>query len=250
MVTNNQKIFYKVSLAVTGLTCVMSIIIAVSGFWQATKDIRGKNTCKSCNCTSIGDQTAVNMLSATDLAQTPLVIVPEDNLSTEGENVKTMPLISSDDIGKEKVEIPAEYSHFDLSAKPYMDYRKITNQNSNQYKLIHSDEMSVDERGFLVDADGYIGVALGSYFGEIGSRFEITLDTGVVLKVIKVEEKSDLHTCENNFMGSSGDVIEFVIDTQKLFMQSNKWRNGYIFSGDFNNCYEFTGNIVEIEKVI
>lgn len=146
----------------------------------------------------------------------------------------------------EAVKIP--YSG-DFSAKTYMDYRKITNKHSTQYKYIHSDEITITEDGFLQTADGYTGAALGSYFGPIGSKYIFTLDSGIVLKLVKVEAKSDAHTCAANFAAGSNDVIELVIDTAAEYMQANVYSNGLVWQGNFNNCPEFTGNIVKIEKV-
>lgn len=152
-------------------------------------------------------------------------------------------------------ETKAEYKYtpvtmlYQTSAKTYMDYRAITNKVSAQYKLIHSDAITICEDGFLRDADGFIGVAMGSYFGPIGSRYVCHLDNGKEIKVIKVEAKADQHTV-NGFCGYVAyDIIEFVIDTKATWMQQNKWGNGYIFSGNFNNCDMFKGKIVSIDKV-
>lgn len=136
------------------------------------------------------------------------------------------------------------------SAKTYMDYRAITNTSSAQYQFIHSDEITICEDGFLRDNEGFIGVAMGSYFGPIGSRYICHLDTGKDIKVVKVEAKDISHTF-SGFCGSTAyDIIEFVIDTKALWMQQNKWGNGYIFSGNFNNYSEFNGKIVAIDMVI
>jgi len=125
-----------------------------------------------------------------------------------------------------------------------MDYRRITNKSSKQYKYI-KDNMKVAENGLLYDNQGYIGVALGSHFGDIGNKFVITLDTGIVLKVVKVEAKDDKHTnngCEQKYDGS---LIEFVIDSEN----TTYWlgSNGYILNGNFNNHKDFKGNIERVE---
>lgn len=137
-----------------------------------------------------------------------------------------------------------------LCNKTYMDYRKITNRDTAQWKYIYSDAITVDDKGFLVTEDGYIGVALGSYFGPVGSKYIFELDTGIELKVVKVECKSDKHTCVNNYKAGSNDVIEFVIDTKTDYMRQNVWGNGLIFQGNFNNCEDFKGNIISIKEVI
>ena len=156
---------------------------------------------------------------------------------------------------EEEVEVdPYRYAPVEMayqtSAKTYMDYRAITNTSSAQYQFIHSDEITICEDGFLRDDEGFIGVAMGSYFGPIGSRYICHLDTGKDIKVVKVEAKDTSHTF-GGFCGSTAyDIIEFVIDTKALWMQQNKWGNGYIFSGNFNNYSEFNGKIVAIDMVI
>lgn len=135
------------------------------------------------------------------------------------------------------------------SVKTYMSYRLITSTTSAQYRYI-SGYMTVDlETGLLIDEDGFIGVALGSYFGEIGSRYYITLDTGVVLPVVKIESKADEHTHNGCSASSDGSVIEFVIDTDIASSYFGTATNGYILSGNFNNYDIFNGSIIAIEKV-
>ena len=138
---------------------------------------------------------------------------------------------------------------YQTSAKTYMDYRSITNTSSNQYRLIHSDKIEICEDGFLRDADGYIGVAMGSYFGPIGSRYVCHMDNGKSIPVIKVEAKSD-RDAVSGFCGSTSyDIIEFVIDSRAQWMRDNTWGNDYVFSGNFNNYEEFEGTITSIEKI-
>ena len=131
-----------------------------------------------------------------------------------------------------------------------MDYRAITDKTSPQYQFIHSDEITICEDGFLRDSEGYIGVAMGGYFGEVGSRYICRLDNGAEIKVVKVEVKAEQDTVQDFYSKDNYDIIEFVIDTKAQWMQDNKWENGYIFSGNFNNYEAFNGKIVEMDKVI
>ena len=120
----------------------------------------------------------------------------------------------------------------------------ITDKSSNQYKYINESGRIEIKNGYLMENE-YIGVALGSYFGEIGSKYVFTLDTGKELKVVKVEEKADeptINGCQHKWDSS---VIEFVIDSS-YFKKSS---NGYVFNGNFNNVEEFKGKIIKIEKV-
>lgn len=76
--------------------------------------------------------------------------------------------------------------------KTYMDYKMITNKSSKQWQYINASGKIKIENGYLMEGE-YIGVALGSYFGEIGTKYIFTLDTGKQIKVVKIEEKADAH---------------------------------------------------------
>lgn len=137
---------------------------------------------------------------------------------------------------------------FNVSAKTYMPYQAVTNVNSKQYKHIH-EKMTIDETtGFLYDEDGFIGAALASNFGEIGSRFYFTLDTGIVLPIVKVDAKSDSAT--NGCAAHNGHIIEFVIDAKIAGEYFGVGPSGLASYGNFNNDERFEGVIVKIEKVL
>lgn len=136
------------------------------------------------------------------------------------------------------------------STKSYMDYKAITNTSSKQYKHIQK-YMEVHSSGLLIDEDGFIGVALGSYYGNIGDRFYFTLETGVVLPVVKIDAKANVDTdddgCEHN---SDSSVLEFVIDYDKALEFFGRISNQYILNGNFNNYELFKGKIIKVEKVL
>lgn len=271
---NLKNFVEKTNLYILGLTSIMAIIMSINSFIQTTIYIKSQQRyVQPVNMVNSVTDTYPLFDSTVDCGNTVFFDEPVKvmSLTTEEEKVNTEPAIiymvntalsaedriappatyQYDNDVKVEIKIPKEYQNYDLSAKPYMDYRTITNESSNQWKLLHSDAVEVDDKGFIIDKDGYIGIALGSYFGKVGDRFEITLDTGTVLKVIKVEEKADVHTDERNFMGmAANEVIEFVIDGQTEFMKSNTKENGYIFSGNFNNYEELSGSVIKIEKVL
>ena len=158
---------------------------------------------------------------------------------------------SKDDVVVTELPIEEEIALHEItvcspsSVKTYMDYRMITARNSKQWRYIHESGNVEIRDGFLWE-DDFIGVALGSYFGEIGSKYIFKLDTGIELKVVKVEAKSDAHTnngCEQKWDKS---VIEFVIDSQAF----KKEANGYVKNGNFNNDKNFKGKIIEIWEVV
>lgn len=137
------------------------------------------------------------------------------------------------------------------SAKTYMDYRMTTVVSSRQYQFIHN-ELTIDEEtGFLYDEDGFIAVALGSYYGEIGDRYYFTLDTGVVLPLVKAEEKADEDTDGSGcYHLSDSSVMEFVIDDDCAAEYFGSRSNGLVLDGNYNNYSLFSGNIVKVEKAL
>lgn len=128
-----------------------------------------------------------------------------------------------------------------------MDWSCITSKTSAQYKLIHSDKIEICSDGLLRDKDGFIGVALGSYYSQkIGERFILTFEDGHKVKVITCDAKADKDTINGANHKSDGSMIEMVIDVDKA-------KNHYslaIQMGDFNYAEEFQGNIVKIEKIV
>ena len=146
----------------------------------------------------------------------------------------------------EEIEVCAR-----VGAKTYMDYRMTTVVNSRQYQFIHN-ELTVDkETGFLYDEDGFIAVALGSFYGQIGDRFYFTLDTGIVLPLVKAEEKADQDTDATGcYHLNDTSIIEFVIDDYYAGQYFWNDGNGLVLDGNYNNYPLFNGNIDKVEKVL
>ena len=132
--------------------------------------------------------------------------------------------------------------------KTYEDYRMITSVGSAQYQYIHNHCTVDDETGFLIDEDGFIGVALAYNFGAIGSRYYFILDTGITIPVVKVDAKASVHASNGCSADSNGHVLEFVIDSDRA-MAYFGGANGLAASGNFNNYECLNGAIADIEKV-
>lgn len=136
------------------------------------------------------------------------------------------------------------------SVKTYMSYKSITNKQSTQYKFIQGNLEVDEETGLLMDSDGFIAVALGSYFGEIGTRYLIQLESGQILKLIKAEQKSDNDTISGCKHESDNSVIEFLVDKKIAGSYFGISKNGLILSGNFNNHEDFKGRIVKIDQIL
>lgn len=128
--------------------------------------------------------------------------------------------------------------------KSFMDYRMITNKQSKQYKLIQKLQKSSD--GLLRDKDGYIAVALGSKYGNIGDRFIIKLSTNKEVRVIKADEKADKDTVNGCYHKTDNSMIEVIVQ-KELFEKSYKEAS---IMGDLNYSDLFNGSIIKIYKVI
>ena len=130
------------------------------------------------------------------------------------------------------------------SIKTYMDYHSITDKNSVQYTLIYNN-FFIQQDGLLLSNDeSYIAVALGSVYGEIGSKYRITTDKGNEFYVVKVDGKSDIHTV-NGCVDYNDSILEFIIDIE---LAATGAHYSSIQMGDFNYSDMFQGTIVKIEK--
>lgn len=133
------------------------------------------------------------------------------------------------------------------SFKSYMDYRSITDTTSSQWKLLNSGNIIVSNDGLLRDADGYIGIAIGTYYCDmVGERFIITLDSGNEIHAIVVDIKADKDTFDGANHKVDSSMIEFVIDIDQA---SNYYKKAIVL-GNFDAEDEFHGNIVKIEKIV
>lgn len=138
----------------------------------------------------------------------------------------------------------------DSSFKTYMDYRTITNIHSPQFKYIKNFGWS-DYDGFmrangekdLGIQDNYYMIALGSYYGtEIGTKYRITTDTGRIFYGILCDQKDDRDTNITHQYSYNNDVVEFIVDTQRL-------DNNVKRMGSANVYMPLNGKIARIERI-
>lgn len=91
----------------------------------------------------------------------------------------------------------------------------------------------------LMTYNGYICVALGSYYGQIGDVFKITFEDGQVIEVIKADGKADRDTINGAVHKTDGSVVEFIVDMNVL-------DSSVMMSGDVGTIYQ--GKILKIER--
>ena len=130
--------------------------------------------------------------------------------------------------------------------KPYMDFRCVTSPESEQWKLLHSENCVSNGNG-LMSVDGYYCVAMGQNFGSIGDRFIAVLekDNGEKYEVglIMADAKQMCHTRNNEgWVGVNGHVFEMVVDTELLNPTTK-------VMGDCNYVPELEGKVIDIRKL-
>lgn len=130
----------------------------------------------------------------------------------------------------------------DTSFKSYMDFRCITNKDSEQWAL--QEGCWTDDTGLRRYGDDYV-IALGSYYASyIGERFTITLDSGETFTAVVGDFKADIHTDESNrytpMSEGRKNIVEFVVDTNELDSTAKKM-------GDISYIDNFEGNVRSVE---
>lgn len=137
----------------------------------------------------------------------------------------------------------------------FMDYRKITDKNSIQYKLQEDCDTDVDSgiRVFYANGTDYYCAALGSAYGrDIGDTWHVTLACGTEFDIILADFKDDGATDyfgqpDKNYDGDPcTSVIEFVTDED--YMPSSVLSAGtYTVFGRLGGLHGKGGNIVEMK---
>ncbi len=129
----------------------------------------------------------------------------------------------------------------DTSFKSYMDYRTITDRGSDQYRL--QQEAFTDSDGIRRVNDD-VCIAVGTAYAErCGIRFEITLDSGESFTAVAGDIKADRDTDSTNryrpMSGGMGDMVEFIVETDKLDPYVRK-------TGSIGTYEKYSGNICSI----
>jgi hypothetical protein len=99
--------------------------------------------------------------------------------------------------------------------KSYMSYTAVTSVSSPQYKLLNSEKASTDSESGVRMYDGRYCIALGSHFtSKIGTKVDLVLANGTVLKCVLGDQKSDRDTdATHTYHEADGSVVEFIVDS-------------------------------------
>lgn len=137
----------------------------------------------------------------------------------------------------------------------FMDYQKITDTTSIQYRLQEDCDTDVDSgiRVYYINGTDYYCAALGSAYGrDIGDTWKVTLDCGTEFNIILSDFKDDGTTDyfgqpDKNYDGEPcTSVIEFVVDNDYI-PSSVKSAGTYTVLGGFGGLYGKGGNIIEMK---
>ena len=149
----------------------------------------------------------------------------------------------------ENVDLTAKYVSYESYDAPensdfksFMDYRTITNAESQQYKL-QQHYAYTGEHGIRM-ADGRYIVAIGTYFTpNVGQYFDIILENDTVIPCILGDQKADVDTDSNNIITKhNGCMSEFIVDSDML-------NDDVKFYGDMSYCSKDWNSPIKTIKV-
>ena len=161
----------------------------------------------------------------------------EDNLSKvkNKEEYIQSDMLMKNQVSSKNYDVPYN------KIKSYMDYRAITDETSNQYKLQSSSHTYTNKQGLRMSNDRYC-IALGSYYTtQIGQYVDVELENGKIIRAVLADCKADTDTDTNNQIhNTDGSVLEFVVDTDIL--DSNVQ-----YHGDISFINDWDSKVVNIK---
>lgn len=111
----------------------------------------------------------------------------------------------------------------DSTVRTYMPYTAVTNVASEQYALLNGPAAWTDvETGLRMVGDRYC-IAVGSgYSQKIGTKINLVLADGSIIRCITGDAKADEHTdSSHRYQKYDGSVAEFIVDYQYFNRSTN-----------------------------
>lgn len=100
------------------------------------------------------------------------------------------------------------------SFKSYMSYKAVSS-SSAQGKL--QARATTDKKTGIRKVDGRYCVALGSYYcKKIGTKFDLVMSNGSVVKCILADQKANADTDSKNQKTPDGSIAEFLVDMNRI----------------------------------
>lgn len=131
------------------------------------------------------------------------------------------------------------YAPYNSGFKSFMSYKTITNEDSKQYRMQHT-EAYTGNYG-IRQVNGRYCVAIGSYYtSQIGQSFDLYLENGEVIPCILGDQKADAHTDSQNIITTAnGCMSEFIVDYNNLNPKAKQM-------GDISYCDNWNSPIEKI----
>ena len=123
-------------------------------------------------------------------------------------------------------------------ARTHMAYQKVHTVTSDQYKLLYSDLCYTDmTTGLRMVGDRYC-IAVGTHYAyKIGTKINLHMANGSVVKCILGDVKADEHTDPTHrYQKWDGSVVEVIMDET-------------VFQGNHMYPKEITGKILRIDII-
>ena len=100
------------------------------------------------------------------------------------------------------------------SFKSYMSYKAVSS-SSAQGKL--QARATTDKKTGIRKVDGRYCVALGSYYcKKIGTKFDLVMSNGSIVKCILADQKANSDTDSKNQKTPDGSIAEFLVDMNRI----------------------------------
>lgn len=187
-------------------------------------------------------------------AKAYITALEDMNADLQGENSVLLEKISIlESMLEEASETAAEQTYEAVPTNMFMcmDYRKITNKKSEQWKL--QEKCSTNNYG-IREYNGFYTAAVGSYYShKIGDTFMVTLENGSSFKIIVGDFKDDGtdltfrgHPCQNYDGEDCINVVEFIVEMESV-PYSVKQAGTMSALDVFGGLMGHGGNIIEME---
>lgn len=146
---------------------------------------------------------------------------------------------------EENVIIEMDVPNVNTSFKSWLHWELISDESTPQWKL---QQLTITNEDGLRTYNGRFCIATSKYYGEIGTKLNITFDTGKVSECIisELKDPNDERSVKYGHKMEDDDIniIEFILDENVVDRE-------VLYTGDISNLNdEFKGNIVEINKII
>lgn len=213
------------------LCCTLAVIIGIAFMPMATFAAQQFSSitkpAKTNSHTTKSMQVNLTKIKKTVTKDDSTVLIIEDNKKAKKDVViKKMPV----------------YSH--SSIKRYEDHSAITAKGTPNYRI--SNILAKARPDGTLEVDGRKVVAMGQSYGQVGDKFNITLETNGkkhVLRVILGDTKKNCDTAKGaGYHCADGHIVEGIVNAKMLPPSAR-------LHGDLNSVPGWEGNVIKIEKI-